>query len=92
MQRLSMNVLDDQARNERKRNTRKSKGLTRTQERALRRYRGADRSVTLTGVIDPPVKNAAKTAFAAQRPRLATDTPVKGTGLVVHVRGQLYGC
>jgi len=59
-------------------------------ERALRKYRGADRSVTLGGVINPPTKNAAKSAFRAQKPRLATNTPVKGTGHVVKVPG-IYG-
>ena len=60
-------------------------------DKALSVYRGHDRSVTLTGTINPPVKNAAKTAFSAQRPRLCTATPVVGTGHVVHVPSKL-GC
>lgn len=91
MKRISLDSLDTLARNERRANSRKSKGLTNRQERALRRYRGADRSVTLTGVIAPPTKNAAKSAFGQDKPRLDTATPVIGTGRVVHVPSKL-GC
>jgi hypothetical protein len=90
MQRLNLDALDSLAKSERKVNKRHSSGVSPKHEKAMRRYRGADRSVTLTGVIDPPVKNAAKTAFAAQKPRLATDTPVKGTGKIIHVPS-VYG-
>jgi len=84
-----MDTLSDRAATERVANTRRSKGLTRKQERALRRYRGADRSVTLTGVIAPPTKNAAKTAFGQNRPRLDTSIEVKSIGNIVSVPSKL---
>jgi hypothetical protein len=68
--------------------------LSRKAERALEKYRGHDRSVSLGGVIAPPTKNAAKTAFASanimRNPRLDTSIQVKSLGNVVHVPG-IYG-
>jgi hypothetical protein len=73
---LNLDTLDALAASERKPVQRKRTKVSPKHERALRRYKGADRSVTLGGVIAPPTKNAAKTAFAAQEPRLSTATEV----------------
>lgn len=95
MKRLSMDTLDALATQERKPLQRKRTSVSPKHERALRRYRGHDRSVDISGIIDPPVKNAAKTAFASanvmRNPRLNTATPVKSIGNVVSVPSKL-GC
>ncbi len=90
MQRVSLDSLDMQARQERRMVQRKRTSVSPKHERAMRRYKGADRSVTLGGVIAPPTKNAAKTAFGQNRPRLDTATPVVSVGNVVKVPG-IYG-
>jgi hypothetical protein len=91
LKRISLDTLDTLATQERVHNARKSKGLTRKQERALRRYKGADRSVTLKGVIAPPTKNAAKSAFRAQHERTDTSIAVESIGRIVSVPSKL-GC
>lgn len=72
MKRVCLDTLDSLAQSERRANQKRRTKVNASRERAMRKYKGADRSVTLSGVIDPPTKNAAKTAFAAQKPRLDT--------------------
>ena len=50
--------------------------LSNKSERALRKYKGHDRSVTVGSCIAPPCTSPFKTGFAASKPRLATDTVV----------------
>jgi hypothetical protein len=64
--------------------------LSRKGERALQKYNGADRSVTVGSCINPPCTNPFKTGFAASKPRLDTSIRVKSIGNIVKVPG-IYG-
>jgi hypothetical protein len=91
MRRLNLDTLDALAQDERKYNPRKGdRRLNGKQIKRMSIYKGHDRSVTIGGVINPPTKNAAKSAFAAQAPRLNTATVVESRGNVVKVPG-IYG-
>jgi hypothetical protein len=66
--------------------------LSRKGEKALEKYRGHDRSVTVGSCIAPPCTSPFKTGFAASKPRLATDTVVTFPAVrkIVKVPG-IYG-